>query len=277
MIVPDIGSLVTTLRAAGCVFAEEEAALLGAAAASTSDLEELVAQRVSGVPLEHLLGWTEFRGLRVAVAPGVFVPRQRTGFLVELAVADPRDPCVVLDMCCGCGALGLAVATELSASGIRVELTASDLEPAAVACARRNLAAFDAAVYQGDLFAPLPSELAGRVDLLLANTPYVPTEAIADMPPEARDHEPRTALDGGADGLGVFRRVAAAAPHWLAPGGRLLVETSREQSELATKILAQHGLTPMVAESEELYATVVIGTRPATGEVTDGPQSSREG
>ncbi|WP_067894831.1 putative protein N(5)-glutamine methyltransferase [Nocardia vaccinii] len=265
MIVSDIGSLVTTLRAAGCVFAEEEAALLAAAAASESDLNELVAQRVSGVPLEHLLGWTEFRGLRVAVAPGVFVPRQRTGFLVERAVDDPHDPCVVLDMCCGCGALGLAVATELSANGIRVELTASDLEPAAVTCARRNLAPLNAQVYQGDLFTPLPPELAGRVHLLLANTPYVPTTAIADMPPEAREHEPRTALDGGPDGLAVFRRVAAAAPHWLAPGGRLLVETSREQCARATEILAQQGLIPTVAESEELYATVVIGTRPADG------------
>lgn len=262
MNVSDIGSLVTTLRAAGCVFAEEEAALLAAAAAAESELDELVAQRVSGVPLEYLLGWTEFRGLRVAVSPGVFVPRQRTGFLVELAVADPRDPCVVLDMCCGCGALGLAVATELSAAGIRVELSASDLEPAAVACAHRNLAPLNAPVYQGDLFAPLPRNLAGRVHVLLANTPYVPTAAIADMPPEARDHEPRTALDGGTDGLGVFRRVAAAAPHWLAPGGRLLVETSRAQSGAATEILARQGLTPAIAESEELYATVVIGTRP---------------
>ncbi|WP_067666327.1 putative protein N(5)-glutamine methyltransferase [Nocardia miyunensis] len=265
MIVSDIGSLVTTLRAAGCVFAEEEAALLAEAATSESDLKGLVAQRVSGVPLEHLLGWTEFRGLRVAVAPGVFVPRQRSGFLVELAIGDRHDPCVVLDMCCGCGALGLAVATELSATGIRVELSASDLEPAAVACARRNLAPLDAPVHQGDLFTPLPANLAGRVHLLLANTPYVPTAAIADMPPEARDHEPHTALDGGPDGLAVFRRVAAAAPHWLAPGGRLLVETSREQSALATTILAQQGLTPTIAKSEELYATVVIGTRAAAG------------
>ena len=265
MIVSDIDSLITTLRAAGCVFAEEEAALLAEAAASESDLKDLVAQRVSGVPLEYLLGWTEFRGLRVAVAPGVFVPRQRTGFLVELAAAEPHDPCVILDMCCGCGALGLAVATELSATGVRVELTASDLEPTAVTCARRNLAPLNAAVYQGDLFTPLPPDLAGRVHLLLANTPYVPTAAIADMPPEARDHEPRTALDGGPDGLTVFRRVAAAAPHWLAPGGRLLVETSSEQSVLATEILAHQGLAPTVAESEELYATVVIGTRPITG------------
>ncbi|MQY31472.1 Release factor glutamine methyltransferase [Nocardia sp. RB56] len=266
----DPETLVARLRAAGCVFAEEEAALLIAAAASSADLESMVAQRVSGQPLEHLLGWAEFRGLRVAVTPGVFVPRQRTGYLVEQAVEQarsgrrsgpPRD-CVVLDMCCGCGALGLAAATELHAAGIGVELTAADLEPAAAACARTNLTPLGASVYCGDLFAPLPPRLAGRVELLLANTPYVPTEAIAHMPPEARDHEPRTALDGGADGLDLIRRVAAAAGHWLAPGGGVFVETGAEQAAVAVKILAAHGLTPSVRESEDLGATVVCGIRP---------------
>ena len=265
MIAPDIEALVATLRAAGCVFAEDEAALLADAASAPQELDDLVAQRVSGTPLEYLLGWTEFRGLRVAVSPGVFVPRQRTGFLVERAVAHATeragDTRVVLDMCCGCGALGMAVTTELIASGIAVELTASDCEPNAVACARRNLAPLGATVHQGDLFAPLPTDLAGRVDILLANVPYVPTAGIAEMPPEARDYEPHTALDGGPDGLDVFRRVAAAAPRWLTPGGALLVEASRTQLPLATEILAHQGLTPTVAESEELYATVVIGTR----------------
>ncbi|KZM73087.1 putative protein N(5)-glutamine methyltransferase [Nocardia terpenica] len=264
MTTPDHDTLVTALRAAGCVFAEEEAALLTAAASSPTELEGLVAQRVSGVPLEHLLGWTEFRGLRVAVAPGVFVPRQRTGFLVEQAVAltAPGRDAVVLDLCCGSGALGLATVTELAGRGIRARLTASDIEPAAVACARRNLRALDARVLEGDLYSPLPPELAGRVDILLANTPYVPTEAIAAMPPEARDHEPRRALDGGPDGLDVFRRVTADAPAWLAPGGRLLVEASRAQVPIATDILADLGLVPTVAESDELDATVVIGTKP---------------
>ncbi|MFJ1456029.1 putative protein N(5)-glutamine methyltransferase [Nocardia sp. N2S4-5] len=256
---------VAALRAAGCVFAEDEAALLTEAASSPAELHALVAQRTSGIPLEHLLGWAEFRGLRVAVGPGVFVPRQRTGFLVEQAVALGRRPPgnsrVVLDLCCGCGALGLAVATELARAGIRTQLTAGDIEPAAVTYARRNLAPLGARVYEGDLFTPLPAELAGRVDILLANTPYVPTALIADMPPEAREHEPHSALDGGADGLDIVRRVAAAAPSWLAPGGHVLVESSEEQAPAAVDIFARSGLTPRVAESEELYATVVIGSR----------------
>ncbi|MET9487258.1 putative protein N(5)-glutamine methyltransferase [Nocardia sp. NPDC006630] len=266
---PDTDTLVVRLRTAGCVFAEEEAELLVAAATAAAQLESLVVQRIAGVPLEHLLGWAEFRGIRVAVTPEVFVPRQRTGFLVEQAVSLARDggaasesSIVAIDMCCGSGALGMAFATELAAEGIRVELTACDIEPPAVACARRNLAALDARVLEGDLFDPVPPELAGRVRILLANTPYVPSAEIAHMPPEARDHEPRVTLDGGPDGLDVLRRIAAVATHWLAPGGHLLVEESESQAPRAVAVMREHGLTARIAEDEDIGATVVVGTRP---------------
>ncbi|MEV4128195.1 putative protein N(5)-glutamine methyltransferase [Nocardia sp. NPDC049707] len=262
------GDVVAQLRAAGCVFAEDEARLLTAAAAQTgADLADLVAQRVSGTPLEYLLGWTEFRGIRVAVTSGVFVPRQRTAFLVdqaaELARVMPAQP-VVVDMCCGSGALGLALATTLAAEGRPIELAAADIEPTAVECARRNLTPIGAHVYEGDLFEPLPRALCGRIDILLANTPYVPSEMISRMPPEARDHEPRIALDGGPDGLDIFRRVVAAARTWLAPGGHLLVESSQAQARPAITVLTTHGFTGRIAESDEHYATVVIGTKPNT-------------
>ncbi|MGH3025950.1 MAG: putative protein N(5)-glutamine methyltransferase, partial [Gaiellaceae bacterium] len=110
-------------------------------------------------------------------------------------------------------------------------------------------------------FDPLPPTLRGRVDLLVANTPYVPTKEINYLPAEARDHEPRTALDGGADGLDVQRRVAAEAGAWLAPGGHLLVETSERQAATARDIFAANGLRPTIVSDEELGATVVIGTR----------------
>src|SRR3954462_3557379 len=103
--------VVARLRAAGCVFAEDEARLLLAGAAPDA-LDALVARRVAGEPLEPLLGWAEFCGLRVAVAPGVFVPRRRTEALVEEAVALFRPGAVVVDLCCGSGALGLAVAAS---------------------------------------------------------------------------------------------------------------------------------------------------------------------
>ena len=253
-------AVVSRLRAAGCVFAEDEARLLLDATSSAAELTALVDRRVAGEPLEHLLGWVEFCGLRVAVDPGVFVPRRRTGFLVEQAlaqaVARARPRAVVVDLCCGSGALGLAVAAGLPG----IELHAADVDPAAVACARRNLATVGGLVHEGDLFDALPAELRGRVDVLVANVPYVPSAEIAWMPPEARDHEPRVALDGGADGLDVARRVIAGAPEWLAPGGSLLFETSEDQAPIAIALIAAGGLVPRVADDDELGATVVVGT-----------------
>ena len=281
--------IVRKLRAAGCVFAEDEARLLISAAPTPADLTAMVDRRVAGLPLEHVLGWAEFCDLRVAVDPGVFVPRRRTEFLVRQAAAlidraappadqpadqpatqpagkgsasvrlatnptwaDPVGPrIVVVDLCCGSGAVGLALVAALHP----VELHAVDIEPAAVRCARRNVAAAGGRVYEGDLYDPLPTTLRGRVDVLVANAPYVPTGAIALMPPEARLH--------GADGRDVLRRVTAAAPLWLAPGGHLLVETSERQAARTVETFASSGLIPRVASCAELNATVVIGTRPA--------------
>ncbi|MER6237742.1 putative protein N(5)-glutamine methyltransferase [Streptomyces clavifer] len=250
-------SIVTTLRAAGCVFAEDEAALLLSTASDPAELAAMVERRTGGLPLEHVLGWAEFCGLRVAVDPGVFVPRRRTEFLVRQAAAPGSGEAVVVDLCCGSGALGAALAAVLP----RVELHATDVDPAAVRCARRNVGSLGQ-VYEGDLFEPLPGSLRGRVDVLLANVPYVPTDDVDLLPAEARVHEPRVALDGGGDGLDVLRRVVAAAPEWLAPGGRLLVETSERQAARAARTVGDSGLVARVVVSEELYATVVIGTRP---------------
>ena len=249
--------------------------MLICAARTPADLAAMVDRRVSGLPIEHLLGWAEFCGLRIEVDPGVFVPRRRTEFLVRQAAAlarslvhratvpanqalTTRTRTVVVDLCCGSGAVGAALVATLD----RVELFAVDIDPAAVRCARRNVAAAGGRVYEGDLCEPLPATLRGRVDILVANAPYVPTEAIGLLPPEARIHEPRVALDGGTDGLDVVRRVSAAAPLWLAPGGHLLVETSDRQAPQTVDTVARDGLIPRVASSEELNATVVIGTRP---------------
>jgi len=244
------------------VFAEDEARLLGGAARTPSELAAMVDRRVAGEPLEHVLGWAEFCGLRIAVDPDVFVPRRRTEFLVRQATALTRPPAVVVDLCCGSGAVGAALVAALGSAPGRVELHAVDLDPAALRCARRNVAAAGGQVYEGDLFHPLPATLRGRVDVLVANTPYVPTDAVGLMPPEARLHEPRVALDGGADGLDVVRRVIAEAPEWLAQGGHLLIETSEDQASQAVETLAGNGLIPRVTSSAELSATVVIGVRP---------------
>jgi release factor glutamine methyltransferase len=250
--------IVATLRAAGCVFAEDEARLLTDAAADPGELTDLVARRTAGVPLEHLLGWASFCGLRVTVDPGVFVPRRRTELLAGQAVELARPGAVVVDLCCGSGAVAAAVAAAVPDA----ELHATDVDQDAVRCARRNVP--NGHVHEGDLYAALPAALRGRVDVLVANAPYVPTEAIGLMPPEARLHEPRVALDGGADGLDVLRRVATGSPDWLAPAGHLLVETSEAQAPPLLDAARAAGLIPRLVRDSELGATIVIARR-ATG------------
>jgi len=257
--------VVALLRAAGCVFAEVEADLLLAAARTPVELADMVDRRVQGLPLEQILGWAEFCGLRILVDPGVFVPRRRTELLVRQAIALAPDaaaragaPTVVVDLCCGSGAVGAALLAALDG----VEVHAADIDPVAVRCARRNVVGARGHVYEGDLDAPLPVELQGRVDVLVANAPYVPTEEIRLMPPEARLHEPRTALDGGADGLDLHRRVAQAAPRWLAPGGHVLIETSERQAPRTAQLLADVGLVAWVVTDDELDGTVVVAAWP---------------
>lgn len=325
--------LVSRLRAAGCVFADDEAALiLEAAGADPQRLEQLTAARVTGAPLEQVLGWAELWGRRWTVAPGVFVPRRRSELLVAEAWAHLRGQprtwpptwpgsgatdrdetgaaasrtSVVVDLCCGCGALGGSVALDLAGAGADVELHASDVDPAATECARRNLVRLavghdpetgrptavghgsrtarptagaqesrtgrlTAVVHDGDLDSPLPDSLRGRVDILLCNAPYVPTEAIALMPREARDHEPQLALDGGTDGLGILRRAIAAAPTWLRPGGTeaagtgsadpggvLLFEVGHDQTEAAEAAVREAGLTPRTVSDDTFDATMIM-------------------
>ena len=258
--------VVGRLRAAGCVFAEDEARLLIAEARTPDELDAMVEQRAAGLPLEQVLGWAEFCGLRIAVDPGVFVPRRRTEFLVQQAVlllqedsVLPETPgplarpgAVVVDLCCGSGAIAAALAAAVQDA----EVYAVDLDPAAARCARRNVPGH---VFQGDLYQPLPARLRGRVAILAANVPYVPTGEIGFLPPEARAHEPRVALDGGPDGLEVLRRVAAEAPDWLAPGGHLLIETSERQAPSAQAAFIASGLSARVHSSADLDATVVVG------------------
>jgi release factor glutamine methyltransferase len=273
----DDAAVVARLRSAGCVFAEDEAALLLSEARSLQELDALVERRVAGEPLEQVVGWAEFAGLRIVVDPGVFVPRRRSEFLVSVAVGLGRPRAdggglapVIIDLCCGTGALGLAVAFGLSG---RAELHAADLDPAAVVCARRNVVSaamgdggrepamtgIEGHVYVGDLFDALPGGLRGRADILICNAPYVPSGDVAFLPAEARDHEPLVALDGGLDGLAVLRRAAAGAPAWLAPGGVLLVETSDRQAPEMAAAMAAAGLSPAIRTDEDWGATVVTG------------------
>jgi release factor glutamine methyltransferase len=250
--------VVARRRAAGWVWAAAAAELLLEAASDPAGLDSLVARRVAGEPLELVLGWVGFLGRRLRVAPGVFVPRRRTELLARTALAEaaartgPGDASavVVVEMCCG-------VAPVAACLPAGVEVHAADVSAVALDCARTN--APRAVLHEGDLHDALPFGLRGRVDVLAANAPYVPTDRISDMPPEARDHEPLVSLDGGADGIDLHRRLAAAAPEWLAPGGVLVVETGRSQVALTAGAMAAAGLTTRVVEDPRVGGCVVLG------------------
>lgn len=227
------------------MFAEDETALLLAETDDPAELERMTRLRVEGLPLEHVLGWAEFHGNRYVVAPGVFVPRPRTEHLVELAIERAGRGAVILDLCAGSGAIGAAVAAGVDDA----ELYTAELDPVAVAVARQNVPR----VFEGDLYDALPHGLA--FDVIVVIAPYVPTGDIALLPHEARDFEPLLALDGGADGLDLVRRILAEAPEWLAPGGTLLTEVSEEQAPVVVELAESYGFTAAVDE------TVVIATR----------------
>jgi release factor glutamine methyltransferase len=261
---PTFADLVPTLRAAGCVFAEDEAHLLLSEASSAAELSMWVERRVSGEPLECIVGWAEFCGLRIGVDSGVFVPRRRTELLVSEAAALLRErlkpstssSAVIVDLCCGSGAVGVAVASQVSVG----ELHSADIDPIALECARRNVATVGGHVHRGDLYAALPSRLRHRVQLIVVNAPYVPTGLLPTMPPEARIHEPPLSLDGGPDGLNLHRRLIREAREWLDQTGNLVIETSERQAAGTAGIMAAAGLAARTVHSAELDGTVVVGT-----------------
>jgi release factor glutamine methyltransferase len=258
---PDL-DLEAMLRAAGCVFAEDEARLLRAQARTPAELALLTERRLAGEPLEHVLGWAEFDGLRIRLAPGVFVPRRRTALMVAEVVAavEPAPGrAVVVDVCCGSGAVAAAVGARLAGRG-DVEIHAADVDAAAVRSARAALEGV-AEVHQGDLLAALPVRLRGHVDVVAASPPYVPTDAVRLLPPEARDREPLIALDGGPDGMDVVRRLAAQAPQWLRPRGHLLLDLGETQTPIAAEILGSAGYDVRLVSDDDLGAAVVVGRR----------------
>lgn len=248
--------VTAALRAAGCVFAEQEAALLVAEASSPDELSRLLDRRVAGEPLEYVVGWARFHGVRVAVEPPVFVPRRRTELVADLALAALEPGDVLVDLCCGSGAIGRAVLTAAPT----VEVYAADVDPAAVRCARRNLPA--ERVLRSDLFFSLPVHLRRQVVVIAVNAPYVPTAEIATLPPEARLHEAPVALDGGPDGLDLHRRIAAGAADWLRPGGQVLIECGRRQAPASEAAFARHGFVVETLVSDDLDATVVRAALP---------------
>jgi release factor glutamine methyltransferase len=191
------------------------------------------------MPLQYVTGEMPFRHLVVHVEPGVFIPRPETEVLVDVAlqhIGDLDRP-VVVDLCTGSGCVAVAIASEHP--GARV--WATDINERAISTAGRNSTHANVEdrvqVVYGDLFDPLPHELAGTVDLIVSNPPYIPSRDLPDLPAEILGFEPHTALDGGQDGLDVFRRIADAADTWLAPGGGLAVELDSGRVSDAAAVL----------------------------------------
>ncbi|MGJ5725567.1 N5-glutamine methyltransferase family protein [Brevibacterium sp. H602] len=285
------------LRAAGCVFAEDEAAILIEAAAGPDDddsepnLDELVARRVSGEPLEQIVGWVDFSGMRLSVQPGVFVPRQRTALLAAHAVSaaqrmtdsrgnragtdadvDAVRP-VVLEAFCGVGPVGSAVAGKVPG----VDLHLGDAQVEALRCAVENVERHIQTIQPGDsaqvgepdtivtghvldCLHGLSDTLRQSVSVIAAVPPYVPETAADFLPHEALDFEPSTALFGGRDGLDLVRRLIAESLDWLAPDGVLLIELGQGQVASATGFATERGLEARshLGEDEQ---TVVLELR----------------
>lgn len=228
-------AVVARLEGAGCVAAGEEAdELLAAVGGDDERLEELLARRERGEPLAWLVGGLRFGGRWVRVDPGVFVPRAQTELLAARAAALLPDGGAAVDLCTGSG----AVAAVLAAAHPSARVLATDLDPAAVACARAN----GVAAVVADLGKGLPTELQGALDVVTAVVPYVPTEGLGWLPRDVRDHEPRAALDGGPGGTRVLERVVGWAGGWLRVGGWLLLELGGDQDVALAPALAAAGL-----------------------------------
>ena len=229
----------------------------------------LVARRADHEPLQHLLGYEDFRGLRLRVTPDVLIPRPETEGLVEwaLELLGPA-PLLLADIGTGSG----AIACALAAARPDARVLATDTSPAALAVAEGNVRALGLAgrvrVVAGDLLEPLAGAL-GTVDMIVANAPYLPTGILPSLPREVFAFEPRQALDGGSDGMDVIRRLLSAAPAALRPGGRLVLEIGEDQAGPLAALMAAGGFVD-VASRDDLRGVprYLAGRRPAGSAVT---------
>ncbi len=258
MRVGDRASAVRALAEGGFVAPEAEAdALLEASSAGAAPIEELVARRLRGEPLAWITGSVRFCGIPVGVEPEVFVPRPHTEALARRAVELLPSAGNAVDLCTGSG----AVAVVLRSARPAATVVATDVDPVAVACARRN--GVDALL--GDLDQPLPPLLSGHVDVVTAVVPYVPSEELHLLPRDVLAHEPRRALDGGPAGMRLLLRAAEAAARWLRPEGSVLLELGGDQASAMTAALAGLGLSEIsVHRDDEGRDRAIEARRPET-------------
>jgi release factor glutamine methyltransferase len=269
---PDRAALVAVLSKAGFVAPEEEAdELLSAAAGAAEDadagedadaalLDALLARRLTGEPLEWIVGHMSFCDIDVRVDHGVYVPRRHSEALARLAAAHLRADGTAIDLCTGTG----AIAKVLTTAHPRARVLASDLDAQAIACARSN----GVEAFEGDLFTPLPVGLEAGVDVIVGVVPYVPTPALSLLHHDALAFESRLAYDGGPDGTGILRRVITESPRFLRPGGVVLLELGGEQAELLRgdlERLGYHEVAVLFDEDGDVRGVQAThGVRPLT-------------
>jgi release factor glutamine methyltransferase len=242
----------------GHVLGTSRAALVLVEEVAPSAIEEygvLVDRRVAREPLQHLTGTAGFRHVDLAVGPGVFVPRPETELLAGWAIeqvqavrsADPTCPCVVVDLCTGSGAVAKAIADEAPSADVH----AVELDEAAHRWAVHNLSGTGVDLLLGDMAAAF-EELAGTVDVVTCNPPYIPLEAWESVAPEARDHDPHLALFSGADGLDAIRVLEQRAAVLLRPGGVVGFEHADVQGESAPAVFTATGRWTDVRDHADL-------------------------
>lgn len=253
-----IRGVAARLAAAGCVAPDLEAAeLLAAAGNDRALLDALVRRRAGGEPLAWVVGSVDFCGLRVMVDTGVYVPRWQSEPLARRAAQLLPPDGIAVDLCSGAG----AIAAVLQDGAPSATVLATDIDPLAVACARRN----GVAALLGDLDALLPPALLGTVDVVVAVAPYVPTEELAFLPRDVLAFEPRRALDGGTGGLEVLSTVVERSTRWLRPGGWLLLELGGDQAATVAELMRAAGFADVAVHRDEDGHDRAIEGRRMTG------------
>lgn len=208
---------------------------------------ELICRRAAHTPLQHLTGTQQFMGIDFIVSEDVLCPRQDTELLVERVLACEKESGLeLLDVCTGSGCI--AIALERLGQNRFETVDAVDLSPQALQIAERNCAATGAQVHlwQSDLL----ESVTGYYDVIVSNPPYIASQEVDRLMPEVREHEPRMALDGGTDGLDLYRRLAAEVPGHLKPGGRLYLEIGYDQGQSVPGLLLQAGFVRIVCHKD---------------------------
>ena len=224
--------------------------------AQAKQLVRIADERLTGRPLWYIIGDTDFCGYKIKVDERVLIPRPETEDLVMLAVSMAKEGQSILDLCTGSGAIAIATAKELEKKNIRVQITASDISEGALALAKENAQwnGADVTFVQSDLF----ENLDGEYDLVISNPPYIPTATVQTLQREVRDFEPHLALDGGEDGLDIYRRIAQQAQKHIRAGGSLLMEVGEGEAMDVAKLFPQKSMIAKDFNGVDRYVKITF-------------------